>query len=111
MLFSFILVPQMISERFLIPNTIKEKHKFFNKVLDELFEASFDLMPLDSFIRYVIDQWESRWRMECQLKNIQLYEEKFNDSTDGHWQNVRKYSQSNDVKLTAKDLKPAEGSV
>ncbi len=51
------------------------------------------------------------WRMECQLKNIQLYEEKFNDSTDRHWQNVRKYSQSNHVKLTAKDLKPAEGSV
>jgi hypothetical protein len=86
------------------------KHLFFNEVLYELFEASFDIMNPQSFIQYVINQRTFRWKIQCNLERIKLCETQLGTSDDGNWLNVRKYSQ-NEATMTAKDLAPAEKSL
>ena len=86
------------------------KHLFFNEVLYELFEASFDIMNPQSFIQYEINQRTFRWKIQCNLERIKLCETQLGTSDDGNWLNVRKYSQ-NEATMTAKDLAPAEKSL
>lgn len=94
----------------MIPNPIMDKHKYYNEVLYELFDESYDLMTHDAFIKYVIAQRETRWNFKKKLDVAKSYETRLDESGDGHWQNVRRYSTC-EAKLTSKDLKPAERSV
>ena len=103
-------MPNYIAQRLLIPNPEMAKHLFFNEVLYELFEASYDIMNPESFVRYVIDQRPFRWKIECKLEKIKLFETQLFSSNDGNWLNVRKYSE-NKTTLTAKDLVPAESTL
>ncbi len=58
------LVPDSVSSRLLIPHPIIEKHKFYNEVLYELFNESYELMTFYAFVRYVTSQRESRWKQK-----------------------------------------------
>ena len=103
-------MPDLISSRLLIPHPITEKHNFYNEVLYELFNESYDLMTYDVFERYVTGQRESRWKLKQKMDRMRSYETKLAESNDGHWQNVRKYV-GDQANLTSKDLKPAERCV
>ena len=94
----------------MIPNPITDKHKYYNDVLYELVDESYDLMVPNAFVKYVIAQRETRWNFKKKLDAAKSYEARLDESSDGHWQNVRKYSAS-EARLTSKDLKPAERSV
>ena len=85
-----------------------DKHKFYNEVLYELFDESYDLMAHDNFVKYVIAQRDTRWNIKKKLDLAKSYETKMQES-NGHWVNVRKYP-ANETKLVSKDLKPAERS-
>ena len=45
----------------------------------------------------VIELWlmnsqrESRWKLKQKMDSIKSYETKMAESSDGHWQNIRKY--------------------
>ncbi|CAB4016594.1 uncharacterized protein LOC110249849 [Paramuricea clavata] len=99
-----------IASRLLIPNPITEKHKFYNELLYELFNDSYELMTHDAFILYVTGQRQSRWKIKQRLDSMRLYKIKLAESKDGHWQNIRKYV-GDQVMLTSKDRKPAERCV
>ena len=64
----------------------------------------------------VIELWlmnsqrESRWKLKQKMDSIKSYETKMAESSDGHWQNIRKYV-VDQAMLTSKDLKPAEDSI
>jgi hypothetical protein len=103
-------VSASIASRLLIPNPITEKHKFYNELLYELFNDSYELMTHDAFILYVTGQRQSRWKIKQRLDSMRLYEIKLAESKDGHWQNIRKYV-GDQVMLTSKDMKPAERCV
>ena len=86
-----------------------EKYKYYNEVLYELFDESYDLMAHDNFVKYVIALRDTRWNIKKKLDLAKSYETKMLESDDGHWVNIRKYS-ANEAKLVCKDLKPAERS-
>ena len=99
-----------IASRLLIPNPITEKHKFYNELLYELFNDSYELMTHDAFILYVTGQRQSQSKIKQRLDSMRLYKIGLTESKDGHWQNMRKYV-GDQVMLTSKDMKPAERCV
>lgn len=96
-----------IASRLLIPNPIMEKHKFYNELLHELLNDSYELMTHDSFILYVTGQREIGWKIKQKMERMRLYKMKLAESKDGQWQNIRKYV-GDQATLTSKDMKPAE---
>lgn len=74
-----------IASRLLIPNPIMKKSKFYNELLHELFNDSYELMTLDAFILYVTGQRETRWKIKQKMERTRLNEMKLAESKDGQW--------------------------
>lgn len=89
---------------------MKPKHNYFNEVLLELYDSSYELMDQLSFINYVCGQRELRWKIKSEIDVIAAYRQNFSNSQDGHWFNVRRFAGEHPCFLQ-KDLKAAENTV
>jgi hypothetical protein len=78
-------VSASIASRLLIPNPIMEKHKFYNELLYDLFNDSYELMTHDAFILYVTGQRQSQWKIKQRMDSMRLYEMKLAESKEGCW--------------------------
>ena len=90
---------------------IRNPHLIRNETVEELFNASFSLMDINSFKSYALSQRQIRWEIKTVIQNIENVIVKYRESQDGIWINCRRFTSSEDVKChSAKRLVMASGA-
>ena len=103
-------MPESVKE-LLVPNPLLDKHVCYNETVEELFNASFSLMDINSFKSYALSQRQIRWEIKTVIQNIEKVIVKYRESQDGIWINCRRYTSSEDVQChSAKSLVMASGA-
>ena len=95
-----------------IPNPLTPQLTFYNMVLQEIYNSSFELMAPLQFKEYVIAQRISRWKTEKGLNDLRKKIENQLDpeSRDGRAQNMARFSAETINKIKPGDLFKAESS-
>ncbi len=103
-------MPESVQE-LIVPNSLIEKHVFYIETIEELFNASFSLMDVNSFKKYVMNQRQMRWQLKSVVQSIGNIIVKYRESQDGIWVNCPKFTNSGEVYChTAKSLVMASGT-
>ena len=106
-----VALPTSVSSRLHIPEPKRKKHIYLTKCFTNcLVNATKLYMTPDVFMKYVLEQRETRWRLKTRVDDVKTLEVKMHESTYGNQQNVGKYN-CQASNLLSKDLKPAEPSV
>eukprot|EP00794_Sanderia_malayensis_P001354 gene1354-1494_t len=103
-------MPEPVKE-LLVPNPLIDKHVFYNETVEELFNASFPLMDINSFKSYALSQRQIRWKIKNVVQSIENVIVKYRESQDGIWINCRRFTNPEEVKChIAKSLVMASGA-
>ena len=100
-------MPKFIRDELHIPNPLTEAHRYYNKLLIQLYKTSYNssLSPVQ------ISQRLLRWKL---IQDFEKVEKSFDDlignGKSGNAFNVKKYSSESTGGLSAKDLRRAENS-
>ena len=94
-----------------MPNPLLAKHVSYNETVEELFNASFSLMDINSFKSYALSQRQLRWEIKTVIQKIENTSVKYRESQDGIWINCRHFTSTEDIKChNAKSLVMASGA-
>ena len=105
-------MPKFIRDKLHIPNPLTEAHRYYNKLLIQLYKTSYNssLSPVQ-FTSYVLSQRLVRWKL---IQDFEKVEKSFDDlignGKSGNAFNAKKYSSESTGGLSAKDLRRAENS-
>ena len=56
-----------------IPNPLRDFHKFYNERLEELYDSMCDLVSPDQFKQYVVNQRVHRWKLLSAFDQTEKY--------------------------------------
>ena len=78
-----------------IPNPLRDFHKFYNELLEELYDSMYDLVSPDQFKQYVVNQRAHHWKLLSAFDQTEKYhKELVEEGKSGYGINVKKYTQT-----------------
>ena len=94
------------------PNPLRNFHKFYNELLEELYDSMYDLVSPGQFKQYVVNQRAHRWKLLSAFDQTEKYhKELVEEGKSGYGINVKKYTQTELTGLTAQDVKRIENTI
>ena len=85
-------------QQLMIPNPQCDQHKFYNSLITK-YACVRTLLTEGTFRAYANSEKISKWKEEEKVRGFEKMISQYENSKDGHWSNVRKYSSSENVTM------------